>query len=297
MWSLKDKPKTVRVTKALAREFADMEAAPRDRPLSERRLHVYQRLFAQGSFRPCTWVRADCVETGATYRVNGKHTSTLLSGLEPLPEYYVTLESYNCETLEDVAKLYATFDSKLQSRTASDINLSFAGTVPELAGLSRKAINLTVSGVNYHLDGAGTAPSTKQMAERAEVLFDHADFAVWMQGLFAGSERGERHNSRHLQRASVVAAMFGTWFKAKGPATEFWAAVRDETGESPNLPDRKLARYLLTVGVNGGMGVRRVRVADGKEIYVKSLHAWNAWRRKENTDLKYYPDKKVPGIA
>lgn len=297
-WVLKDRPKTLRVTKSLAKEFAEMDPAPKDRPLSERRLQVYQRLFKEGSFRPCTWARASCKETGGSYRVNGKHTSVLLSGLDPLPEFYVTIEDYDCETLEDVARLYGTFDSRIQSRTVSDINLSFAATVPELADLSRKTINLMVGGVNYHLDGAAPG-ANKQLAERAEVILEYPDFALWLHNLFTvgGQTDRERRSCKHLQRSSVVAAMFGTWTKVKGASTEFWTAVRDETGETPTVPDRKLARYLLTVGVNNGSGANKVRTADGKELYVKCLHAWNAWRRQENTDMRYYPDKKVPGIV
>jgi hypothetical protein len=297
MYQLKGKPITQRVTKKLATEFTEMDPAPRDRPLSERRLSVYRSLWSKGLFRPCTWARAHCTETGGLYRVNGKHTSTLLAGLPEIPEFYVTVEDYQCDTLEDVAQLYGTFDSRLQSRTASDINLCFAGTIPELAGLSRNTINLVVGGVNYHLDGAGTAQA-KQLAERAEVLVECPEFAVWLAGLFSPplgeNGSGGRHSCKHLQRSSVVAAMFACWDKAKGPATLFWEAVRDETGSTPVAPDRKLAHYLLTTFVNLGSGAGRPRKADGREIYAKCLHAWNAWRKGEKTDLRYYAEAPVP---
>lgn len=296
-WQLKAAPKTHRVTRKLAREFAEMDPAPHDRPLSERRLQVYQRLFGQGGFRPCTWARASCAETGGLYRVNGKHTSTLLAGVDPLPEYYVTVEDYACDTLEDVAKLYATFDSKMQSRTVSDINLSFAATVPELAPLPARVINLAVAGMGYHL-WEGSVSRHHQPAERAELLLEYPEFLVWLADvLAAGAEAEGRRNSRHLMRQPVVAAMFATWQKAGGPASEFWLAVRDETGPAPTLPDRKLARYLLTVGVDSGGGARyRVRRADSREFYVKCIHAWNAWRKGEKTDLRYYAEAGVPAL-
>jgi hypothetical protein len=299
MYQLKGKPVTQRVTKKLAAEFAEMDPTPRDRPLSERRLSVYRSLWSKGLFRPCTWARAYCAETGGLYRVNGKHTSTLLAGLPEIPEFYVTVEDYQCDTLEDVAHLYGTFDSRLQSRTASDINLCFAGTIPEIAGLSRTTINLVVGGVNYHQDGAGAAQA-RQLAERAKVLVEYPEFALWLSGLFSPPSGengvGGRHSCKHLQRSAVVAAMFACWEKAKGPATVFWTAVRDETGPTPAAPDRKLARYLLTTGVNNGAGANKTRVADGREIYVKSLHSWNAWRRGENTDLRYYAEKPIPKV-
>jgi hypothetical protein len=119
VYQLKGKPVTQRVTKKLAAEFAEMDPAPRDRPLSERRLSVYRSLWSRGLFRPCTWARAYCAETGGLYRVNGKHTSTLLAGLSEIPEFYVTVEDYQCDTLEDVAHLYGTFDSRLPAGTCS----------------------------------------------------------------------------------------------------------------------------------------------------------------------------------
>jgi hypothetical protein len=298
MWTLRNKPTTVRVTAKLAGEFAGMDPAPRDRPLSERRLQVYERLLRQGTFRPVTWARAWCKETEGWYRVNGKHTSRLLSGLDELPEFFVTVEDYDCDTLEDVAKLYGTFDSKMQSRTVQDINLSFAAAVPELAGLPVRTIGLAVAGMHFHLQGGlRSGRDLSQPVERAELLLEHSDFVLWLDGVFReGLNHDGRSTSKHLQRQPVVAAMFGTWQKARAASTGFWQAVRDETGATPTLPDRTLARYLMTHGVEGA-GVPRSRKADRKEFYVKCIHAWNAWRRGATTDLKYFPDKKVPAIA
>ena len=32
------------------------------------------------------------------------------------------------------------------------------------------------------------------------------------------------------------------------------------------------------------------------ETMVKCIHAWNAWRNNETTDLKYHPAKKIPAV-
>jgi hypothetical protein len=48
-----EKPKTVRVTLALVREFVEMDPVPGDRGIKERRLMVYRRILAAGEFRPC----------------------------------------------------------------------------------------------------------------------------------------------------------------------------------------------------------------------------------------------------
>lgn len=303
-WKLIGKPRTQKVTKFLATQFAEMDPAPRDRPLSERRLQVYQRILKEGGFRPVTWASAVCKETGGVYRVNGKHTSVMLSTASPLPDFYVTIEEYECDTLEDVAKLYGTFDSNLQSRSARDIYLSFASTVKELVGLPDRTISLAVAGMSMHLTGSGTpgSKSRDQAADRAELLLEHPDFVVWINNILtsgsaARSKQEGRAQSRHLLRQPVVAAMMGCWQKNKIQATEFWAAVRDETGARPDLPDRKLARYLTVTGVDSGGGSRRLRPVTPREMYVKCIHAWNAWRKDEPTELKYYADKDVPAFT
>lgn len=297
-WVLRSVPQTVKVTRELAKEFAEMDPAPEDRPLSERRLEVYRRLFAQGNFRPCTWARAHCKETSGVYRVNGKHTSTMLSSLAVLPDFYVTLEDYDCDTLTDVAKLYSTFDSKLQSRTSNDINVSFAGTIPELRPLNIKTLSTLIAGMAMHV--WPTSHESKQPAERAELMFEHVDFMLWSNDILTGGtlpqSRGAKRRNSHLVRASVTAAMMGSYYKNKKDAAEFWAAVRDDTGETPDCPDRVLSRYLLTVSMNTGRGMRTgMKNVTSREVLVKCINAWNNWRRNERISyLSYRPDAKIP---
>lgn len=306
-WKLIGKPATQKVTKALATKFAEMEAAPCDRPLSERRLQVYRRLLAEGSFRPVTWATAECIETGGTCRVNGKHTSIMLSGMDTIPDFYVTIEHYECQTLEDVAKLYATFDSSMQIRTARDIYHAFASTVPTLRNVAGDVIALCATGIAYSEAGGGSGShiygANKQPQDRAEYLLEHSDFVLWVDELFSGGvcgkELGWRSNRRavHLRRSGVIAAMFKTWQKDAKDALDFWLAVRDETGLTPEMACRKLAKYLSTTSVPGGG--RHAKQASGgmREMFVKSLHGWNAWRNNETTNLKYQPDKDFPKIV
>lgn len=290
-----NKPRTIRCTKVLAVEFAEMDPAPHDRPLSERRLGVYRRLLKEGSFRPVTWAKAFCKETNGVYRVNGKHTSVLLASTDPMPEFYVVVEEYICDTLEDVAKLYSTFDSTIQSRSANDIYMSFAATIPELVGCSQCAITRGAAAMAYYTWGADYNMS-HQPAERAEFLLETPEFVLWINRIFSGSTEGGAA-SRHIQRVAVIAAMYGSWVKSQKAATEFWTLVRDETSPVPEAPDRKLARYLLTTGINTGNGSRsRARKADTREVYVKCIHAWNAWRKGETTRLNYHPEADVPSF-
>jgi hypothetical protein len=294
-WKLISAPKTTKATKALAIEFAEMEPAPQDRPLSERRLQVYERLLRAGEFRPVAWASAECRETHETYRVNGKHTSVLLSRQEPVPELYIIVERYACDTLEDVAKLYSTYDSKLSSRTTADINRAFAAAVPELAGVAQSNLNLCASAISYC--DLQEKTYRLQPQERAENLLEHHEFVLWIQDLFGTRRGNSKYN--HLARMAVYAAMFGCYRRDKDAATKFWTAVRDETGTAPDTPDRKVGRYLLGVRTGRDATGRTIghsyrSTVNDRQVFCKCIHGWNAWRKNESTVLKYTETDDIP---
>jgi hypothetical protein len=295
MFKKLEKPKTVLVTRGLVDEFVNMETLPSDRPVSERRLMIYRKSLKAGEFRPVTWASALCEETGTTYRVNGKHTSILLSECSTLPnDFYVVIERYSCETMEDVARLYSTFDSSMSSRTSGDIVNSFASTVKEFAGLPKHTFPLVVAAASYHKWGfdyySHPAP------ERAELLLDNIDFTIWLAGILYPKDRdGER--AKHIIRSPVTAAMLGTWNKAKNQSDAFWKHVRDED-EPQGTPSRVLARYLSrNIVKNMFRGRTQERaVVTFREMMVRCIHAWNAHRNGASTQLKYSPQAKVPAI-
>lgn len=292
MYQLVGTPKTVLATPKLAKRFAEMTPAPHDRVVRDKRIAVYQKMWEQGQFRPVTWAEAYCAETGETYRVNGKHTSLMLHRSEKWPaDFFVTVEQYNCDSLEDIGRLYATFDSKLASRTTHDINRAFAATVPEFADISDKVIGLAVHGICYYskTDGYSTTPAP----ERAEEMLSNKPFVLWLNDILGKTPKVAR-----LTRGAVVAAMFGSYMKNQSQATEFWTAVRDETGTKPNMPDRRLSTFLREKSVSFGAGARMpasMKVS-AREVFVKAIHAWNAWRKNETTDLKYHAACKIPAM-
>lgn len=285
-WKLKD-VSVRKATRGLIEEFATMAACPHDRPMSNKRMQVIGAALEGNTFRTCEWAAVHCHETKMTYRVNGKHTSTQLytmNGTAP-KGLEVIVERYEADTLEDVAKLYATFDTRSQSRSTGDINYAFAASVPELEDIGPKAISLCVTGMSFAIweEGYGN----RSAEERASLLIAHKEFVKWFWDTI-GPKVAE---SKHLYRGAVVAAMFQTFKKAKGASQEFWTLVKDGSGTVHTTPDRKLNKMLLT-NVVRGMGT--TKAMDSREMYVKCLHAWNAWRRNEDTDLKYYSTAKTP---
>jgi hypothetical protein len=293
-------PKTEKVTQELAIKFRDMDPVPHDRPLNPKRLDAYRKMLAAGLFRPVQWATVYCGETQSTYRVNGKHTSNLFSEYDDLPqEIHATIEHYHCDDMDDVAKLYATFDSRTQVRTTNDINRAFAAVDEELAEMPSKIINLCVTAISYckHGDTYTSVPA----AERAECLLENHNkaFIAWVHEILGSSANKE--SSRLLWRAPVVSAMHACYTKSKRDANEFWLAVRDGTGATPKTPDRLLNRFLLAkVVISGGANAnsrKRSEIVAPREMYAKCVHAWNAWRRETTTELKYHAQSKIPAAV
>jgi hypothetical protein len=290
-------PKTDKVTQSLAAKFRDMDPVPHDRPLNPKRVEAYRKMLSVGLFRPVQWATVHCNETQATYRVNGKHTSNLFAEYEELPQLvYATIEHYHCDDLDDVARLYATFDSRTQVRTTNDINRAFAAIDPDLSELPTKIINLCVTAIAYCKHGDQYAQIAA--AERAECLLDEHNkaFVAWVHVVLGNS--GNRESSRLLWRSSVVAAMHASYQKSRRDANDFWLAVRDGTGATPRTPDRVLNRFLLGKAVIGSKTARHSSgLVSPREMFVKCLHAWNAWRRDATTDLKYHAQAKIPAAV
>ncbi len=260
---------------------------------------VYERFIRSGQWRPCVWAKAVCKENGSTYRVNGKHTSTLLSTLSSeFTDLHVVIETYECETLEDIGRLYGTFDASINSRTASDINRAFSATVPELANLPKKIIDTSASGLALFAAGGVTSSvaSLFSPTERAEMLLEHTDFVLWLYEVINDTSG----KYQHFLRQGVVAAMRATYLRSKKDATEFWSLVRDEAGEKPTCPDRQLARWLLTTAVrpnSSGQG-GHTKKADSREFYAVCVQMWNNWRKGEDVKLiKYYSSAKIPAAS
>jgi hypothetical protein len=290
-------PKTEKMTRSLAVRFRDMDPVPHDRPLNPKRVDAYRKMLAAGLFRPVQWATVHCNETQATYRVNGKHTSNLFAEYDELPQQvHATIEHYHCDDIDDVARLYATFDSRTQVRTTNDINRAFAAVDPELSEIPTKIINLCVTGVCYVRHGE--AYSSKPAAERAEVLLedDVKSFISFLHEVLVANN----DSTRHLWRSPVVAAMYSSFTKSKKAAREFWLAVRDGTGRTPKCPDRVLNKFLLTrsvINVHVKRGKRSATMCPPREMFVKCIHAWNAWRRDTITDLKYHAQAKIPAAV
>ncbi len=296
-WVVKEGPVAVKLTRKLAEMISNMERCPHDRELQVSRLEHIKRTLAEKRFRSPEWATAFCKETGMQYRVNGKHTSTVLAAEKEIPSVKVIITDYECETLKDVADLYATFDVRFSVRTAGDIYLVYGHSVPELRDLNSKCLKIAVTGMAY------ATWEDQQMRhpieERAELLLNHPEFVIWNNSLISSSWK----ETRCIQRASVTAAMFLTFNKNRLDADVFWREVAEGTNPKNNSPSRILQKYLLSSSVNMGGGARRERAemesVTRHEMLCKSVYAWNRFRSGDDTrkGLIYYSARPTPEVV
>lgn len=291
-WKHIDKPVSVRCTKAIVKEFAEMEPAPNDRVLRDSRMSFIKSEIDSSTFRVASFASCYCKETKKTYRVNGKHTSTVLCSLNGhFPkDLWAFVERYEADTVRDVADLYSTFDRRESLRTTNDINKAFAAANPELCEIPTRILSLAVTGMSYHKwEGCY---SQKPVDMRAALALDNPTFVLWIYFLF--TEGDEVRDRKFLKRGAVSAAMFATWGKSPKVAGQFWESVRDESIAQRDNPTRVLARYLREATIRSQRHAGHS--ASHHEMYVKCIHAWNAYRGGESTTLKYYSDKPTPPV-
>jgi hypothetical protein len=289
-WVLRTKPLNVKASRKLAERFDTMTPCPHDRPMKSQILDMLDRAIKEDQLRGMVWAEAYCKATGETYRINGKHTSHKLvqcnGDLKTWP--FVTVEEYDCDTMEDVADLYCTFDPGRSARNSNDVNRIYLATNPELADVPGRIFSLAVTAVSYAT--WEDRYSTHDARERAQLALATPAFPVWLATIINSADA-----AKMLKRGPVAACMFRCWQKSQKAANEFWTAVRDGSDPAAVSPSRRLQKFLLiTCGSNRSPGGKTRAMP--REFYVRSIHAWNAWRRGETTDLKYFPAAKTPAV-
>ena len=94
-------------------------------------------IIANDEFRSPEWASCEVKDTGLTYRVNGKHTGFCLSKLTVegnLPKVDVIVTEFSCQTMQEAAKLYSTFDPSQSAKRAVDIYRIYGQNTPLLGG-------------------------------------------------------------------------------------------------------------------------------------------------------------------
>lgn len=279
------KTTTEPLTRELTRKFAVNLAWVGERPLSPAHVRWLRNEFDEGRFYAPSWAKAWL--HGDLYRVNGQHSSHMLNELNGVfPEnLQVHVSEFQCDEQSDLIQLFSTFDSRSSSRNVVDIVRVAEASRPEFCTDGKfhadapmpKIVNKLVTGIALYLDDGSQGKMTPR--GRSMLINEDPQFIATACPYVTGC----------LASIGVCAALYHTWKANREAWPAFWDAVLTETDPDPQSPTRVLVRVLQTEK-------RSRSKADVRAVYVKCLHAWNAFRTGKLTKLYYRPSAPIPAV-
>lgn len=252
-----------------------------DRPLDNNHVLRLKTAMERGTFMPEQVALITCKCENVEYRMNGQHTAW--ARLE-MPDKYrcpVSHLRYTAKTENDMRRLYASLD-RGKPRDKATVVCSYMYGTEEWAGHSRSICKLLAEGLGFWLWPSGHVRKCRDGDDRAFLLMtEHMELGHKVAENIPKKMGGEE---RHIQRASVIAAMFATFQIDADAAADFWMAVRYGTGFADKSDPRLVLRNAL-MGSNAQRcgSDKSKKVVSSEEMYRWCIHAWNNWRSKKPT--------------
>lgn len=271
------------LTVALAKEFAEMPRWRGERPLKRSIVKYLTAEYESGRFHSVSWAIGHL--DGQRYRVNGQHSSTLLCQWEDdapgaIEALKVTahIAEYVCETQSDLHELFMSFDARHSARDLNDYVGVTMSSHDGLTGVPRMAANRLTAALAVYANEGKSARSVSAR-ERAYYVNEAPSFIAV----------AAKYARNRLYSAGLGAAMYATYLRAGADSdwSVFWDAVFDESDPDNKSPTRVLAKRVRDT--------KRDRTdKDIRAMYVRALHAWNAYRTQRTTMLSYYSQAPIP---
>lgn len=276
-----------------AEEFLAINTYPGQRPRSERHSQELAEKMIDGRFHVG---EIAVINNGKPILANGQHqcAASIISG----KPFQAVVQEYTIEkgdTKEDVARVFAQFNVD-RARSRGDIAWIY-GCQMGMESWPRKCVTLCNTALGW-LETGCPDKGYNAMSKDANALLlgkNKKQCEFIRQMLFDGNGA-----HRHLVRASIVAAMISTWNKSRSDAEVFWSAVRDGDMLRQGEPTFVLREYLMRTSVNFGAGANAAgkQPVGFRELYVKAIFAWNAYRSGEEKLrlLRYNQSHPLPKV-
>jgi len=285
-------PELVDLTPEFVRKFASLAVYKGDRNpdgiKGRRHINWLRGRAAKGRFFTPEWNTAEL--DGVVYRVNGGHSSKMLLGLleengsAKLPARKVFVRHFVCESLRDMADLFEQFDHASTTRTNTDKRKAHQATEPQLEQIGNSILGRILEGIAFAEAGFG---DERPLAadDRIALMHRYQRFICWAEGYA---------KKKTLWRPGVMAAIFATCRVSQKHARVFWQHVLNEDHPVRNNATRTLADFLhKSIADNRS----RPGLWTARAMYVKSIHAWNAWLEDRHvSELKYHKRSELPAI-
>lgn len=277
----------VTVDKKMAENLDRLNTYGGQRPIREKHLRLLEAKLAEGLFTTGHIAMAKLKFNGnQTVMMDGQHQIKLV--LKTGKPIAAVLEKFDVSDAQEASLLFRQFNSDARRSLNDKVRAeAFSLGVDWPSKLTR----LVVSGAAIH---SGKANATDD--RKVELLKEYLNFGTFLKEIFT-SEKSHLIKADHLFRAAVVHAIICSWEKSKEDARRFWLDVRDGENLKRGMPSYKLRDYLMTTSVSIGRGASKgaaFKIASTHEMTSKCITAWNAYRRNESTDLKYFVNKTIP---
>jgi hypothetical protein len=229
-------------TEEFVREFRSIQTLSCERKVSINRKATLIKSLEGGNLKDFDWAICECQENGEFYRINGNHTSELMSDGDLPDGCCIVLKNYSVPTLDDVKTLWTTFDNARSSRTKKEV---FTIKTESKDGEARRiAIANALCTSKY---GFREKNGVFSYNDLADVFNSEPEFVNWLEDLFNGAPS---HSGDYFSIAAIW-SMWATYNKDKSKAWDFWyecihGLKTDEYGlvRVDNSPAKTLDHFL-----------------------------------------------------
>lgn len=237
------------LTPELAQKFATMDKLPGERPLKQKRLKFFEDHLKAGTFIDPRWSVGICKKDGKKYRLDGQHTSTILTTIaHDTPEIFpkdklVTIDTYEFDSIEeDAAMLFDTFDNPASTRSNEDMMGVFKSEHDDLSGIGSGFCVEATAGIYFY---ESHQKNGKKYPPRVRGLYlveeQYRDFVNWLKQLF--DEEGVK-NGWLMNKSGIIGEMLSDWKTDAATAKEFWSYVLKENHPDVDHTTRELIEDL-----------------------------------------------------
>jgi hypothetical protein len=279
MWKTKKREEMV-ISKKEALELNKLNNYPSQRTIKQKHLDEIKRAIKEETFRTghiAIAILKDKTKKIIKYLVNGQHQIRAVIDLDSA--IYAFYEEIECETMEDIAELYGTFDQggrglyDLITPWEDALNLPWDHKFTKL---------ILASGI--YKDGR----TNWDRQRKSKSLPDYVKIGEDIYQIFNVGGKIPWKECAHVARRSVVSVMMLTLEKHPDKARGWWSKVLDGVDVKKGDPARTLRDQLLSTPVALGRGGQNYKKLPEKDIQKKCIIAWNAFMRNLPTQLKVY---------
>lgn len=278
----------VNLTRKLAFELLELDAFSAERPVRENWVQFLYDEWRGGRF---LWHQAmisfgivnqkneDGTVVPHPYRLNGQHTCwmrvSIPKELEPRGACKVRRLIYECVDMDGLREIYSVIDRNAPRTNAHVAKVLLIDSYP-CSAMPLSYLNALLSGLKLWLwesyDERRLRGSPHEMAAIVQVKYPdlfhivsqyfHLKYGEWLP----------------VRRSGIIAALFATFHKSGGLATEFWDKVSSGLG----LDSKTDPRYQLRQFCNShGTAYTSHHAINAEDTYRVAINLWNKWRESE----------------